>query len=104
MEYSSYAGGKLSCRLIIEQGQVEYELVEHAKRNQAVFESYILRPGAILKEGYSLRKVAWSLGPSVRLEALARAMIDIALDGFEKDTLENKDVVRGWGAGVRSPQ
>ncbi|KAK7743908.1 hypothetical protein SLS53_003930 [Cytospora paraplurivora] len=93
----------LSYRLTVDQGQVEYELIGHAKRNPAVFESYILRPGAILDEGYSLRKIAWSLGPSVRVEALARAMIDIALNGFEKDTLENKDVGE-WDAGVRNPQ
>lgn len=82
---------------------MEAELVEHAKKNRAAFESYILRPGFVLRKEFSLLDVARSLAPSVRLDALAKVMVDIALNGFESDTLENGDILQRGNIVVKSP-
>lgn len=84
------------------RGQVEQKLLEHAKENPAVFESYILRPGFVLKKDFNFVDVARSLAPSVRLEALGRVVVDIALNGCESDTLENKDIVERSNTAVKN--
>ena len=72
---------------------METELVQYAKKNSTAFETCIVRPGMIFKRGY-LASVGQFVAPSITVDSLARAMIDIALNGFEKDTLSNADIVR----------
>lgn len=81
---------------------MEAELVEHAEKNPAAFESYILRPGFVLRKEFSLLNFARSLAPSVRLDALAKVTVDIALNGFESDTLENADILQRGNTVVKS--
>lgn len=94
-----------SCRpeADVEQGQVEAELIGHARENSAAFESYILRPGFVLGKEFSLRDVARSLTSSVELDAVAKVTVDVSLNGFSGDTLENGDIVQRGNAVVTSP-
>lgn len=81
---------------------MEAELIEHSRKNSAAFESYILRPGFVLKKEFNLLDVARSLAPSVRLDAIAKVTIDIALNGFGNDTLDNEAIVQRGNAVVKN--
>ncbi|KAJ5965191.1 uncharacterized protein N7479_005067 [Penicillium vulpinum] len=72
------------------RGQVENELLEIA--NDPGFKAHIMRPAMVLAQDMSLRSLVFSLGPSVRLDNLARAMLDLALKGGKKTIWENADI------------
>lgn len=65
---------------------------------EAAVEVGIARPGVILEPGASLQSISATLGQeiselnSVGLEHCAAAMLNQALNGFDKETLENADL------------
>ncbi|KUI55976.1 Protein FMP52, mitochondrial [Cytospora mali] len=75
------------------RGQVETEVIEHAKKNPGAFEAYVMRPGLVLKKEFNLADVGRSFITSVRVDALAKVTIDVALNGFEREIWENGDIV-----------
>lgn len=51
-----------------------------------------MRPAMVLARDRSLRSLAFSLGPSVKVDDLARTMLDLALIGGQKNIWENADM------------
>lgn len=51
-----------------------------------------MRPAMVLAQDMSLRSLAFSLGPSVKVNDLAGAMLDLALKGGKKNIWENADL------------
>jgi hypothetical protein len=50
----------------------------------------------VLARDMSLRSLAFSLGPSVKVDDLARTMLDLALLGGQKNIWENVDMKRRY--------
>ncbi|CAI7630467.1 unnamed protein product [Penicillium glandicola] len=73
------------------RGQVENELLRFVNDHPG-FETIIIRPAMVLARDMSLRSLVFSLGPSVKLDDLGRAMLDLALKGGEKNIWENSDI------------
>jgi len=71
------------------RGQVENDLIAHAHQASDTFESYIFRPGFVLAKEANLRDTIRGLGPSVKVDALASAMINVALVGTKDHIVEN---------------
>ena len=74
------------------KGQVENELLAHAKERQDAFETCIMRPGMVLSKETNVRSLVFGLGPSVRVDVLAAVMLDVALKGSEQQILENSEI------------
>ncbi|KAI1762581.1 hypothetical protein GGR53DRAFT_415726 [Hypoxylon sp. FL1150] len=75
------------------RGQVENVLHDHFQNNPNTFEPYIIRPGFVVAKERSVRNTIRSWGPSVRVDNLAKAMLMIALDGCEENTLGNRAIL-----------
>jgi hypothetical protein len=56
------------------------------------FGTYIMRPAMILTRLMSLRNLLFSFGPSVKVDELSRTMLDLALNGAQKNIWENADM------------
>lgn len=78
--------------LIEFQGQVENDLIACAKEHAEDFESYIMRPAFVLSETTNVKELVFSLGPSVKVDVLAKTMLDIAVNGSERQIWENADI------------
>ncbi|MCJ1384761.1 hypothetical protein MMC17_007879 [Xylographa soralifera] len=76
------------------KGEAENELFALAKENEGVFEVLVLRPAGILPRGRTLRGMLLMLGPAVKVEAVGTMMVEMAINGCEKKTLENGEIVR----------
>lgn len=66
--------------------------MRHAEANPDAFEAYIMRPGLVPSMQGTIRDRLWGLFPSVRMDRLARAMIDIAINGNKDTTIENQTI------------
>ncbi|OQD87520.1 hypothetical protein PENANT_c005G10105 [Penicillium antarcticum] len=73
------------------RGQVETETLDFA-RDHTGFEAHIMRPAMILTRDMSLQRLVFSLGPSIKVDDLARTMLDLALNGGPKNIWENADM------------
>lgn len=73
---------------------METELLTFADENPN-FESYIVKPGLILSRNLTLRSLASSLAPSVKVDKLATRMLILALEGGEKKIWENSEIGQG---------
>lgn len=51
-----------------------------------------MRPSLVPSTQGTIRDRVWSMFPSVRMDLLARAMVDIALNGNEETTIENQTI------------
>ncbi|KAK2763767.1 hypothetical protein FQN54_009384 [Arachnomyces sp. PD_36] len=71
------------------RGQVESDLLSFAEKHEETFQACVLRPAMILSKETNLRSLIFSLGPSIRVDALAAAMLRVALNGSVDQTLEN---------------
>ncbi|KAL2864963.1 uncharacterized protein BJX67DRAFT_198043 [Aspergillus lucknowensis] len=78
------------------RGQVENELLAHQEEARGKIEVYILRPGFILTKNFTLQSMVYSLGPSIKVNTLAGAMVDLAVEGSAdgKNILENGELNR----------
>jgi len=77
------------------QGQVENELLAYAGSQEEHFETYIMRPGMVLAKEMNVRDWVRGFGPSVRVDVLARVMVDVAVEGSGERVWEN-DGICGW--------
>lgn len=51
-----------------------------------------MRPAMVLAQDISIRSLAFSLGPSVKVDYLAGAMLYLALKGGKKNIWENAEL------------
>jgi hypothetical protein len=51
-----------------------------------------MRPGMVLSKEMTIRSLVFGLGPSVKVDALAKVMIDVALGGNDCQVFENTDI------------
>jgi len=58
------------------------------------FDAYIMRPGMVMSSELTLRSMVLCLTTSVRVDVLAGAMLDLALEGGEKKIWENADIIQ----------
>ena len=71
------------------QGEAENVLLAHEKEK---FDSYVVRPGMVLRKKWAVTDWIWGAGPSVRVDVLAKAMINLALEGGKEKIIENSDL------------
>jgi hypothetical protein len=81
------------------QGEAETRILEYAQCSNGAVEACIAKPGLINgpdKPATLVSQVLTSvIGlPSIRVGEIAAALLDQVVDGFEKDTLRNEDLVR----------
>ncbi|KAI4278463.1 MAG: hypothetical protein L6R38_005246 [Xanthoria sp. 2 TBL-2021] len=74
------------------RGEVENQLLAHADAYGDTFEVCILRPGLVLAKERNFVDVVKGLGPSVRVDRLAGAMILRALSGGGRQVVENGEI------------
>lgn len=74
------------------QGALEELVLEFAKQSEGKIEACIAKPGFITTGGRTPPPVPGLL--SVALEHVSAALVDQALNGIEKDTLSNDDLIR----------
>ncbi|RAH41289.1 putative nucleoside-diphosphate-sugar epimerase [Aspergillus brunneoviolaceus CBS 621.78] len=66
-----------------------YRRLRGQAEHPATFESYIMRPGMVLSRQGTLADRVRSLAPSVRVDVLARAAVDLAVRGHSEKISEN---------------
>ncbi|MCJ1397428.1 hypothetical protein MMC11_000621 [Xylographa trunciseda] len=76
------------------KGEAENGLFALAKGKEEVFEVLVVRPAGILPRGRTLKGMLLMLGPAVKVEAVGAVMVDMVVNGCEKRTLENGEIVR----------
>ncbi|WP_394830007.1 hypothetical protein LVJ94_26220 [Pendulispora rubella] len=84
------------------RGDVESRVLEHAKESRGAVEACIAKPGLIDAPGRTglMMKTVQTIGrsliglPKVDLGEMAAALLEQAVNGLEKDTLLNADLVR----------
>ena len=76
------------------KGEAENGLFALANENEGVFEVLVVRPAGILPREMTLKWVVLMLGPAVKVEAVGAVMVEMAINGCEKRTLENGEIVR----------
>lgn len=74
------------------QGEAEVRILEFAEQSKGLLQSCITKSGFINAPGRVVPNVPGL--PLVELQDIAAAMLDQVVNGFEKDTLSNDDLVR----------
>lgn len=64
-------------------------MADFTERNKSTFDSFVVRPGAVLAKDTGMPGWAVGLTMSVKVDHLAATMIDVALNGSEIKTIEN---------------
>ncbi|OJK00211.1 hypothetical protein ASPACDRAFT_60059 [Aspergillus aculeatus ATCC 16872] len=80
-------------------GTEREEAPSAAAEHPATFESYIMRPGMVLSRQGTLVDRVQSLAPSVWVDVLARAAVDLAVQGHSEKIWENSRITDGEGVG-----
>ena len=79
---------------------MENQLVDFESKHSESFETVILKPGGVLGKTNPIPQVVYGVARAIRVNTLAGAMIDIALNGRKgKQTLENSDLEERGRAG-----
>lgn len=76
------------------KGMAENELVAYAKEHSGTFEAYIVRPGMVVSSDAYLKYMVFGLFSAIKVDALGSVMIETALNGREKQILENSDMIK----------
>lgn len=76
----------------INQGASEVKTLAFAQQQSGVVQAAVAKPGMIMAPGVERRNVPGL--PEVALREVAAALLHQALNGLEKDTLSNDDLVR----------
>ena len=71
------------------QGQAENALLSYAGEHRDGFEAYIMRPGFVLAKETTVKDLVRGMGPSVKVDVLAAAMLAVARKGNETLIVEN---------------
>ncbi|RAK79496.1 putative nucleoside-diphosphate-sugar epimerase [Aspergillus fijiensis CBS 313.89] len=83
------------------RGQAENIFLAFRAEHPATFESYIMRPGMVLSCQGTLADRVRSLAPSVRVDVLARAAVNLAVRGHSEKIWENARITEWEGVGGR---
>jgi hypothetical protein len=75
------------------RGQIENELLAHREEHPDTFEPYIIRPAAVTTKHFSFRDAIRGLLPSIQVDALAKVMLKIALDGYSEIMVRNPAIL-----------
>ena len=76
--------------LIISQGLAETKLLELANENLDVLETLIIKAALVVgKKNPMPELIIWASRNAIRVDELAAAMIDIAMNGSATNTVEN---------------
>ncbi|KAL2060307.1 hypothetical protein VTL71DRAFT_9702 [Oculimacula yallundae] len=75
-------------------GEAEINLLAFAEKSDGKFESFITRPAFVLPKETGLQSLVMSLLPSLKVDALAAALLDTVANGGASRTLENADLAR----------
>ncbi|KAL5358594.1 hypothetical protein BJX96DRAFT_146836 [Aspergillus floccosus] len=75
------------------RGMVENELVAYAKEHSSTFEAYIVRPGMVVSSDAYLKYLVFGLFSAIKVDILGKVMIETALNGNQKQILENSDMI-----------
>lgn len=68
--------------------------MDFSAEHKDAFDSYIVRPGAVLADGGGVAGVAVCMGaPAVSVQGLAAVMVELALKGGEEKVWENAKLV-----------
>jgi hypothetical protein len=76
------------------KGQAENLLLEANISKPDTINGYVLRPGSVLPKENTILKIILGLTPSIGVEALAAASLELAIKGGDKVVWENGDLVR----------
>lgn len=74
------------------QGEAEAQILEYAEQSNGKVQSQIAKPGFITAPGRVMPNVPGL--PKIELTDIAAALLDQVVNGFEKDTLSNDDMIR----------
>ena len=76
--------------LIISQGLAETKLLELANKNLDVLETLIIKAALVVGTKNPMPElIIWASRNAIRVDELAAAMIDIAMNGSATNTVEN---------------
>ncbi|KAE8383467.1 hypothetical protein BDV26DRAFT_251791 [Aspergillus bertholletiae] len=81
------------------RGQAENILLEHAASHSTTFESYIMRPGLVQSRQGTFTDRLRGLVPCVRVDVLACAAVDVAVQGHSEKIWENTRIAQWKGVG-----
>ncbi|XXG95719.1 hypothetical protein Hte_001989 [Hypoxylon texense] len=74
------------------RGQLESQILEYSDESNGAVVSCIAKPGMIEGPGMEVRVVPGL--PKIELHTIATCLLDQVVNGFEKDTLSNDDMIR----------
>ncbi|RMJ23049.1 Nucleoside-diphosphate-sugar epimerase [Aspergillus sp. HF37] len=74
------------------RGDAENVLISAARENPDTFEEYIMRPGLVVGKDGTVIDMIRGLWPSVRVDILAKAMVETAVNGNQKRFFENAEI------------
>ena len=74
------------------QGEAETLILEYGEQSKGAVKACVVKPGLIDVQGKQRMEVPGI--PHIDLPDTAAALLDQVLNGFEKDTLSNADLVR----------
>ncbi|MCJ1393973.1 hypothetical protein MMC18_006850 [Xylographa bjoerkii] len=76
------------------RGQIENELVALQKQHGDSVAAFVVRPWMVLSKEKTVMSAVASMGPSIRVDELAAAIVNIALNGSERQIVDNDVLVR----------
>ncbi|MCJ1399428.1 hypothetical protein MMC11_002630 [Xylographa trunciseda] len=76
------------------RGQIENELVELAKQHSDSLATFVVRPWMVLSKERTVMSAVASVGPSIRVDELAAAILNIALSGEGMQIMDNDVLAR----------
>ncbi|KAI5917888.1 hypothetical protein F4810DRAFT_715990 [Camillea tinctor] len=81
-----------SMRIFFLKGRLEAHILDYSEKSNGAVASCIAKPGMIKGPGMEVRIVPGL--PEIELHDIATTLLDQVVNGFEKDTLSNDDMVR----------
>ncbi|KAL4801999.1 hypothetical protein BDV18DRAFT_164507 [Aspergillus unguis] len=78
------------------RGQVENELLQHGMEHPGEVDVWILRPAAVLPKEGILQMLIAGFGPSIRVDGLAGAFVDIGVNGSDGERILENGMLKRW--------
>ncbi|KKK24514.1 hypothetical protein ARAM_002352 [Aspergillus rambellii] len=75
------------------RGQIENELVAYQENHPDTMHTYIVRPAMILSPNTTLHSLVFGMVASIKVNVLAKVMVDLALNGSEEQIWENSAMI-----------
>ena len=74
------------------QGEAETQILAYGEQSNGAVQSCVAKPGLIDAPGEEKRNIPGV--PNIDLQVIAAALLGQIINGFEKDTLSNADMIR----------